>query len=112
MEACEVICQIINKKKPDWNEISHIWCYALLQKNIVYLKVIIDLIQEKSYIAKKAQKQETQKQYTELETLAKKELQKKYGNSRLESDNPYDIVDSFNVLMNIPELDDHVVEAN
>jgi len=44
MEACEVICQIINKKKPDWNEISHIWCYALLQKNIVYLKVIIDLI--------------------------------------------------------------------
>ena len=44
--------------------------------------------------------------------MTKKELMKKYGNSRLESDNPYDIVDSFNVLVNIPELDDQVIEAN
>jgi hypothetical protein len=39
--------------------------------------------------------------------MAKKELMKKYGNTRLESDNPYDIVDSFNVLINIPEIDDN-----
>jgi hypothetical protein len=44
-EACQVLCQIVNKKAPDWVEIGYIWTYALLKRNIVYLKVVIDLIQ-------------------------------------------------------------------
>ena len=48
---------ILNMKKPNWNEISFIWNYALLEKKVDYLVRIIDAIHYKrirdmSYISK------------------------------------------------------------
>lgn len=43
------------------------------------------------------------KQETE-EEKAKTELIKKYGNGRLQSDNPYEVLDTFNVKVNLPEI--------
>jgi hypothetical protein len=40
----------------------------------------------------------------DLEEKAKRELLRKYGNARLKSDNPYDILDMFNVEVNLPEI--------
>lgn len=40
----------------------------------------------------------------ERERKANQELIKKYGNPRLKNDNPYDILDAFNVEMNLPEI--------
>lgn len=44
MEACQELCKIVNKKPAEWNELNSIWCYAVLKKNVVYLKCILDII--------------------------------------------------------------------
>jgi len=44
------MCQINALKSPDWNEVNYLWSWALLKKNIVFLKCIIDLIQLKNPI--------------------------------------------------------------
>ena len=38
------------------------------------------------------------------ENEAKNELLKKYGNTRMDTDNPFDIIDAFNVIVNRPEI--------
>ena len=41
---------------------------------------------------------------TELEEKAVKEILRRYGSLRLKSDNPYDILDAYNLEMNLPEI--------
>ncbi|KRW99001.1 P-loop containing nucleoside triphosphate hydrolase [Pseudocohnilembus persalinus] len=125
MEACQELCKIVNKKNAEWNEINSIWCYAILKKNIVYLKCILDIIQEKTDTQKnnqqlkkqkeqqkldqkqQQQKQQTQKNDPENEKLMNDELQRRYGqNIRLETNNPYDVKDTYNVIVNKPDIDE------
>ncbi|EAS07442.2 AAA domain protein (macronuclear) [Tetrahymena thermophila SB210] len=124
-EACQVLVQILSKKSPEWNEINHIWSYALLSKDIVYVKVLIDLIIQKTITKPKegeqsSQKKEDgnlnglQKQEDESVEQAKKELMKIYGNNiqRVETDNVYDYFDSYTLMMNRPEIDNQTVQNN
>ncbi|KAL4464082.1 hypothetical protein ABPG74_006019 [Tetrahymena malaccensis] len=117
-EACQVLVQILSKKSPEWNEINHIWSYALLSKDIIYVKVLIDLIIQKTITKPKDGDQTSQKkddgnsnvqQKQEDETVeqAKKELMKIYGNNiqRVETDNVYDYFDSYTLMINRPEIE-------
>jgi hypothetical protein len=47
IDACQHFCQIICNKTPDWNEVAQIWGYAIGQKNIKFVRIILDLIQYK-----------------------------------------------------------------
>ncbi|KAL4510686.1 hypothetical protein ABPG72_004840 [Tetrahymena utriculariae] len=115
-EACQVLVQILSKKSPEWNEINHIWSYALLSKDIVYVKVLIDLIIQKTITKPKKKEDghssEKQKQEEESVEQAKKELMKIYGNNiqRVETDNVYDYFDSYTLMMNRPEIENQSVQ--
>jgi hypothetical protein len=54
----------------------------------------------------------SKRQPTAEEKKAKEELLRKYGNQRLESSNPYDVVDAFSVLVNNPDIDEAAREAD
>jgi len=110
LDACEAFCEILAKKKPDWNELAFIWSYAIMKKDFSYVKAIIDMIQYKrvqptlnSSNSEETKSNEDAKD--SREELAKRELMKKYGNCRMKSDNPYDILDVFNMEVNLPEID-------
>lgn len=84
-----------------------VWCYAILQKNVVYIKSILDLIH--SYSSKCNENpnnalikvKELKNEYGSIQ----EEMNQEYGSTaRLETDNPFDIVDSFSVLVNRPEI--------
>jgi hypothetical protein len=47
IDACHHFCQIICNKVPDWNEVAQIWGYAIAQKKIKFVRIILDLIQYK-----------------------------------------------------------------
>ena len=94
-------------------QLASIWSYALLKKDFSYVKAIIDLIQFKKVqpslnasvfeALKTSEPIKIENQETE-EEKAKKELIKKYGNGRLKNDNPYEVLDAFNVEVNLPEI--------
>lgn len=106
LDACEVFCEILSKKAPDWNELAFIWNYAIMKKNFSYVKAIIDMIQYKRVqpTLSSTNSEETKSNEDQREELAKRELLKKYGNCRMKSDNPYDILDVFNMEVNLPEI--------
>jgi hypothetical protein len=80
---------------------------------LTFVKAIIDLIQYKkiqntssstNLEESKFSFEEMKEVRDEREKKANQELLKKYGNTRLKNDNPYDILDAFNVEMNLPEI--------
>ena len=88
----------------------------MLKKDYVSIKAIIDLIQYKrvqptlsnSTIEEmKANEEINRGSRDEKEERIRKEFLKKYGSYRLKSDNPYDILDVFNVEVNLLELGKH-----
>lgn len=77
------------------------------------MKAIIDLIQFKKvqpslnasvFEELKACEQIKKGNQETEEDKAKNELIKKYGNGRLNNDNPYEVLDTFNVEVNLPEI--------
>ena len=77
-----------------------------MKKNFSYVKAIIDMIQYKRVqpALSSTNSEETKSNEDQREELAKRELLKKYGNCRMKSDNPYDVLDVFNMEVNLPEI--------
>lgn len=100
IEACQHFCQIICNKAPDWNEVAQIWGYAISQKNIKFVRIILDLIQYKR-VNKDMTEELVDESLTvdnnEVSNSDKKEemfskLNSIYGFRRVRCQNPYDII--------------------
>lgn len=80
-----------------------------MKKNITYIKAILDIVQRKknhysvSWEEKK-NPEDLKIPKDDSEKKAQQEILKKYGAWRLKNDNPYELVDAYNVEMNLPEI--------
>lgn len=93
-------------------QINYIWAYALLKHNLNYVQVILDLLLHKSrlkfylnYQDQQSNKKlsKAQEEYLQLENI-KEEFLQKYGNLRLQSDNPFETIEFMDVQSVDPEL--------
>ena len=81
-----------------------------MKKDLSFVKAIIDLIQFKR-VQPTLNNSNSEENVNgsisnkdEREERAKRELLKKYGNCRMKTDNPYDVLDTFNMEVNLPEI--------
>lgn len=97
IEACQYFCQIISNKIPDWNEISQIWCYAILKKEAKYARVILDLLQYRRVKINLDDDEKDDTDNTHISNPKREEAQRHlkylYGFGREKCHNPYDLYD-------------------
>jgi hypothetical protein len=53
-DAGLALLQIIRSKRPDWNEISFIWCHAITKQDLNVANAIIDLLTTRKVVRKEA----------------------------------------------------------
>ena len=125
VSAVNSFCQILNNKCPDWNEIAQIWSYAVEHKNLQFVKAILDLIQHKRVLKNFTEEKEWGEkngdnddinnefgvgnnnksgQLDQEQCATQSKLKFMYGFGRIRTQNPYDIMDSQNFEMNLPDL--------
>lgn len=120
VSAVQSFCQILNNKVPDWNEIAQIWSYAVLNRNIQYIKAILDLIQHKRVIKNYTDEEDlnfyanTQNSLAmdEDQSILQNNLKFKYGFGRIRTQNPYDIIDSKNYEINSADFSQEIKLAS
>lgn len=100
IDACQHFCQIICNKAPEWNEVAQIWGFAVSNRDIKFVRIILDLIQYKRVnkeasedpVPELAEKSELTKDKPDKRAECFDKLKHMYGFGRVRCQNPYDII--------------------
>lgn len=94
--ACKNFIRIQAYKLTSWNEISYLWTYAVKNKNPGMINVILDLI-TKGRVSNTIQQDSITSNSIDLMTRTQGILINQYGNSRMRTENPYELFDHYSV---------------
>lgn len=92
-DACKTFMKLMAIKKPEWNEVSYLWTYAVKHRNTRYIKIILDLITTGKVESPDQENDAITSNYVERMKRTQGALINQYGHSRLRVKNPYELFD-------------------